>query len=174
MCARLFVIWWLAFSSILLLLSCKPFLHKYAIMLCMDSALKFCGLWLNSFEFYHFVGKYFNCICPHKIKYLVTPNEAHLVILEYSLKAKIEYRWNRAYKFAQLTTDLWINSLLASSRIMLSVCRSITHTTGLLNFSCWRKGMMELLQSWNTTLIALQQNTCISSPGLPRFSSALS
>lgn len=49
---------------------------------------------------------------------------------------------------------------------MLSVCRSITPTTGLFNSSRWRKGMMELLQSWNTTVLVLQQNTFISSPRL--------
>lgn len=49
---------------------------------------------------------------------------------------------------------------------MLSVCRSITHTTGLFNSSRWRKGMMELLKRWNTTVLVLQQNICISSPQL--------
>lgn len=72
-----------------------------------------------------------------------------------------------------VTTDLWKNSLLASSRIMLSVCRSITHTTGLLIFSSWRKGKMKLLQSWNAAVFALQQNTFTTSPGLPCFSLAL-
>lgn len=32
---------------------------------------------------------------------------------------------------------------------------------------------MELLQSWNTTVLALWQNMCISSLGLPLFSLAL-